>query len=81
MPVQAKSQNQIASIYKEGLREAQRHKWIESQKRDATSAIRRSATGFANTGGAIAAIDAWSTCAAGTAGPSSTMNPRARSMP
>src|ERR1700722_4069778 len=32
MPVQAKSQNQVASIYEEGLREAQRHKWIESQK-------------------------------------------------
>jgi hypothetical protein len=32
MPVQAKSPTQIASIYEEALREAQRHKWIESQK-------------------------------------------------
>ncbi|HUE14672.1 MAG TPA: hypothetical protein VMR25_10950 [Planctomycetaceae bacterium] len=32
MLVQAKSSNQTASIYDEALREAQRHKWIESQK-------------------------------------------------
>jgi hypothetical protein len=32
MPVQTKSNSQTASIYDEALREAQRHKWIESQK-------------------------------------------------